>query len=618
MDRRFAALPADALLLFAAALIAVVTLALGYAAAWPLALDVGGRDARFAVGFNEPERSAGLSYRWTDGDSTLALPRPPASAPALLALRLQNGRPPGQPPAQVALSADGRELARLELRDNLFRTYSLLVPPAEGLDWALRIRLMGDSILLAADPRPLGVVVDRAALAPLAGAPALPTAWVALWAAALGALAYALPRLAGAARGASLAMAALVAVFVAALVVALPLDVLPFVQRFAALAGIGCLGVVVARVLAPPILTNDERRTTNDQRPAPDHRLPTSDHRPATTDQRSHGTANVRHSSFVVGRAVRGEHLPIYLAVAWWMMPLFQLAMIWDGAPGVGLAPQTLWIGAGLLAALAGLGVRYALRLRTRQTNDQRPTTNDQHTADDAKGGGERSSFVVRRSSARAALANRALVILALAAGAHLIYSIWYAYTRSAPDFWILFRGAREWTRGGSLYDLTAVMTNHFGHVFKVPPFYGMLFVPFVTLDGFAVLFYHRVMNTALILATALVWLRMWRLPLRSLAAAGVLILLNFRPLADTLAFGQIDLVLLLLLTLALWALRLGARDLGLGASNAVLSETALTDPHALAPSSQPLAPGASPSPQLLVPDLHAGALVALGTQFKI
>lgn len=557
----------------AAALVALLALALGYGAAWPLAVDVGGgRDARFALGFNEPERTESVSFRWTDGDSTLALPRPPATAPAVLALRLQNGRPDAQPPAQVAVSADGRELARLTLTDNLFRTYHLLVPPAERLDWALRVDLAGDSILLPADPRPLGVVLDRASLAP-AGAP-LPSAWVTLCAIALGALGYALPRLAGLGRGAALAFSTLLAALVAALIAALPLDVLPFVQRFAALAGVWCLGLVVARLLAPPI-------------------LPTN-HGPPTRDESS----AVRRPL-----SVRGEHLPIYMAVAWWCMPLFQLAMIRDGAPGVGLAPQTLWIGAGLVLALAGLGA-WSYRSRAR---DQQPETHEtpQHLTS-----GERSpvtdgpSSVGRRPRP---VADYALVIFAAAAGAHLAYNIWYAYTRSAPDFWILFRGAREWARGGSLYDLEAVMTNHFGHVFKVPPFYGMLFVPFVFQDGLTVLLFHRVINTVLIALTALAWLRMWRLPVRSLAGAAVLVLLNFRPLADTIAYGQIDLVLLLLLVLALWALRVGdsgvrqaASESGqrhAGRGNAALASPRLT-PHASS--------------------LSAGFLVALGTLFKI
>ena len=515
MNRRPIARYTDLTLALSAALVALLALWAAYAAAWPLAVDVGGSDRRFAVGFNEPELIGATSFRWTDGDSTLALPRPPSNLPALVALRLQNGRPEGQPPAQVAVSADVRELARLELRDNLFRTYYLLAPPEERLDWALRLRLAGDSILLAADPRPLGVVVDRVHLAPAGASVPLPSAWLTLWGAALGALGYAAPRLAGLGRWAALGCAAAGAVLVAALVAAMPLDVLPFVQRFAALAAVGCVGLLAARALVP--LASGEH-TADDRRPS-----------------------------------VQGEHLPVLMAVAWWTLPLFQGFMIWDEAPGVGLAPQTIWIGAALCAALLlGLGGWYLAR---------RPS--------------------------REALAKRALVVLALFAGAHLVYNLWYAYTRQAPDFWILFRGAREWARGGSLYDLEAVVTNHFGHVFKVPPFYGMLFLPFVFQDGLTILLYHRIMNTALILATALVWLRMWRLPVLSLAGASTLILLNFRPLADTLAYGQIDLVLLLLLTLALWALR-----------SERLAATGRWASHA--------------------PDVIAGALVALGTLFKI
>jgi len=218
-------------------------------------------------------------------------------------------------------------------------------------------------------------------------------------------------------------------------------------------------------------------------------------------------------------------------------MPLFQLAMRWDEAPRVGLASQTLWIGAMLTGALVLVGSGwYGARGRALPVDER-----------------------------RARLAQLALILFALAATAHLIYNVWYAYTRQAPDFWILFRGAREWTRGGSMYDIEAVLTNHFGHVFKVPPFYGMLFVPFVTMDGLTVLLGHRIMNTLLIIATALIWLRMWRIPFVSLSAAGLLIVFNFRPLADTLAYGQIDLVLLFLLTLALWALRSG-RDTAAGA----------------------------------------------------
>lgn len=477
-----------------AALVAALSLSISYGLVWPLRIDIGGRDARFALGFNAPEITADARtrFRWSDGDSIIALPRPPGTIPSILRLRLLNGRPGGYPPPDVRLRIDGRTLTGFSIPGDVFRMYRLLLPPAERLDWAVRVGLVSDAIVPEADPRPLGVVVDTVTLAPTGAPIAWPSVWVLACGLAIGMLGYALPRIAGLSRHTALAASIAAGALIAFGVAARPLEVLPFIQRFVALPAIGCAGLLITRILAPIGL---EAAQTGPARPVLD-----------------------------------GAHLPIIMAVAWWMLPLFQLAMIADSATGVGLAPQTIWIGATLIGALVSAWIGWRL---TR---------------------GRVLSATERRHGA----ARVALVVLAIAAAAHLSYNLWYAYTRQAPDFWILFRGAREWTRGGSMYDIEAVLTNHFGHVFKVPPFYGMLFVPFVTMDGMAVLLGHRIMNTALILATALLWLRIWRLPIFSLSAAALLIVFNFRPLADTLAFGQIDLMLLFLLTAALWALRSG------------------------------------------------------------
>lgn len=491
-----------------AALCALLIISIASAQAWPLVVDIGGRDARFAFGFHDSETDAAsvTRFRWSDGDSTIALQQPPALTPAIMSLRLPNGRPADVPLPNVALTIDGRELTSFVTPDYRPRIYRVLIPPTARLDWALRVGIVSDTFTPPTDARALGVAVDTVALTPVNTPVTLPSLWVALCALAIGALGFALPRAIGLAPRSALLASLALTLLIAAGVGLRPLETLPFIQRFAAMLLIGCLGVALLYTFLP--LTVE-----------PGYRVP----------------------------VLSGAYLPLAMAVAWWMMPLFQLAMRWDEAPRVGLASQTLWIGAGLTGALALVGGGwYAARGRA-----------------------------LLRDERRARLARLALVLFALAALAHLIYNLWYAYTRQAPDFWILFRGAREWTRGGSMYDITAVLTNHFGHVFKVPPFYGMLFVLFVTMDGLTVLLWHRMMNTFLIIATALVWLRMWRLPLASLSAAGLLIVFNFRPLADTLAYGQIDLVLLFLLTLALWALRSGR-------------------------------------------DAVAGALVALGTLFKI
>ena len=481
-----------------AALCALLAISIANAYIWPLVIDIGGRDARFAHGFHDPETDANatIRFRWSDGDSTIALPRPPALNPSILTLRLPNGRPADMPSPHITLTINGGELTSFVIPDYRPRRCHLIIPPDERLDWALRIGIISDTITPPTDARALGVVVDSVALTPVRAPVTLPSLWTAICALMIGALGFALLRVVGLTSRVALTASVILALPIAAGIALRSLETLPFVQRFAVILLIGCVGVILLRILVP-LAPECERHVP----------------------------------------AIPGVWLPVATAIAWWMMPLFQLAMRWDEAPRVGLASQTLWIGAVLAGALvlAGSGW-YGARGRTLPLDER-----------------------------RAHLARLVLILFALAATAHLIYNVWYAYTRQAPDFWILFRGAREWTRGGSMYDIEAVLTNHFGHVFKVPPFYGMLFVPFVTMDGLMVLLGHRIMNTLLIVATALIWLRMWRIPFVSLSAASLLIVFNFRPLADTLAYGQIDLVLLFLLTLALWALRSG-RDTAAGA----------------------------------------------------
>jgi hypothetical protein len=516
--------------LLAAALFAAVALAIGYARASPPALDVGGRDARFVAGFHAPETFLGPPVRWTAGDATIALPRPPAGAAASIVLRLFNGRPPQYPPPVVELSADGRPLGSFAVSGGAARVVRVLVPPTGQFDWAIRLGIHSDTIVPPNDPRPLGVRVSQSALAPLGGGPRLPTAWLLVWSVALGALGYALPRSMGVRREAALAAAALLAASLAVGVAIRPLELLPFLHRIVALIGLAYLGLWLAR-----ILTNDQRPTTDDDRET-GRQGDKETAKPKLNTQ--HSTLKTSPPSSILHPrwSVRGCDLPIYLLVAWWLGPLFQLIMTADGATGVSPAPQTVWIGGVAAALLLGLGLWRLLWGRGRGPE-------------------------ARSSSARRA----ALLILGAAAAAHGVYLLWFAFQRQAPDFWILFKGAREWARGGSLYDINAVLTNHFGYVFKVPPFYGMLFVPFVFQDGERILLFHRMLNTLLLGATFWAWYRMWGLRLLSVASVGALALLNLRPLSGTIALGQIDLALLLILTLALWALR-RERDLLAGA----------------------------------------------------
>ncbi len=484
---------AEALRALLAAAIALALLWAASAVVWPLTINVGGNDHRFVRGFHEPEQSVWGSMRWTDGDSTLLLPRPPTGAPSVLELTLLDSRPERTDPLIVRLTVDEAEVTALVLQGYFPRSYRVLLPSQFSARGVMQVRLQSDAPLVVNDGRHLGVVVFDTTLIPLRGA-SLPGPWLALCAIGIGALTYATLRLAGAGSRLALISTGIGAALIALGVAARPLEVLPYPGHFAAVAAIACLGVSIVRLIVPLASVD------------PGH--------PAGSGARL---------------LVAGEHAAIALAIAYWMAVLYQRFMVWDGATALGPSPWTVGVGVGLAGAL-GVGWPLWWVLRGRR---------------------------LPPGEGRTRGARIALVVLAVAAGTHLGWSLWYAFTRQAPDFWILFRGARAWVNGGSLYDLEAVATNHFGHVFKVPPFYGMFFVPLVrAFDGQSVLLAHRVMNVVLIIATALLWLRMWRLPLISLSTAAVLIVFNFRPLADTIAFGQIDLVLLFVLTMALWALR--------------------------------------------------------------
>lgn len=455
-----------------AAVLAVALVTAGNSRAWPLTIDIGGQDARFVQHIHEPETFGERSARWTTGDTHLIVPR--AAGGGVLSLWLLQSRPEGQPDPQIRVTVDDRLVGTFVAQRSTggFMQYRVPIPDTGWLTWGSHVALDMDPITLAADPRPLGVVLDRVQVEPLQAVP-LPSAWLALCAAAFGALVYALGRLLGLREIVALAGVALASGLLAWGVAVRPLELLPFVQRLVMLLALAVAGTGAL-----------------------------------AWHQRRNG-----------GQGIDGALLPLVLAAVWWFGPLYQLLMTLDGAVNVTPNPMTLWVGAGLLLALGIIGA-----LSARLSMEQRRTA--------------------------------LLAVFALGALAHLATMIQFAFTRSGPDFWILFKGAREWARGGSLYDLDAVMTNHFGHVFKVPPFYGMLFLPWVFQDGMQILFFHRVLNVLLLALTALAWYRMWGLRLLAPAGLGFLVILNFRPLADTIAFGQIDLALLCILTLALWALR--------------------------------------------------------------
>ena len=153
-----------------------------------------------------------------------------------------------------------------------------------------------------------------------------------------------------------------------------------------------------------------------------------------------------------------------------------------------------------------------------------------------------------------------ALAVTAAGGAVQAIASGLLAFRRPAVDFLTLWTAAHDFSLGGSLYKPAEVAANHFGAVFKVPPFYGMLLLPFARTDVRTALALDRALDVALYLVCGTILVR-WlqeRLGARIALCAVAIVLGLMQPAFDAIAYGQIDVVLLLLVTLALLALQGG------------------------------------------------------------
>jgi hypothetical protein len=135
-----------------------------------------------------------------------------------------------------------------------------------------------------------------------------------------------------------------------------------------------------------------------------------------------------------------------------------------------------------------------------------------------------------------------------------------------ARDFHVLYRSVGRLAHGtGTLYQLDEIQANPLGATYKYPPVFALLFSPLTQLAFVPAIVTWRAINLALLIGAALALLRAHNMRLRSWVGAGMLLLLfNLRPLTDTLNYGQLDILLLLLLAVGLLALQ-QQRDLQLG-----------------------------------------------------
>lgn len=513
-------------------LLALVLLVIAYQQMGLMRVVVGPRDLRFVSGTHalEPLEDTGRVMRWTQEYARLDLPLPAAHTPLIFSLNVMNHYPHDFTPPVVDLFLAKRHLLRFTPHPES-RHYRLLIPPQERMGWHVPFGIHSTTTRTEIDRRQLGIVLVEAKLIPTGRSLNIPPLWQ-VSACLIGVAAlYTMLRGIGAGRLLAWVGGAVLAIVWTWMLARWPMEIAPYTMR---VAGLLCLGALYGVVVKLITLTSYDRSWVS---------LP---------------------------------NLLLLMGTAYWLMPIYQLIMTADNVEAVSPYPPTMWIGAAMvLAIVVGVAV---LTFQGRMAQWRGVVIGALAVASVARliimlefVMSERGVYIediaIRGVAALciaigftfvalcSSLRLRYVVLLAVPTLA-LIISLASLFDpaigRSGPDFWILFKGSRAWFRGGSMYDLEAVTTNHFGHVFKVPPFYGMLFLPFVTKGGEVILYWHRIMNMILLSVVLLLLVRRWNISLLSVGGAGLLMLLNLRPLADTIAYGQIDIVLLLLLTLAL------------------------------------------------------------------
>jgi hypothetical protein len=123
-------------------------------------------------------------------------------------------------------------------------------------------------------------------------------------------------------------------------------------------------------------------------------------------------------------------------------------------------------------------------------------------------------------------------------------------------DFLVFYDAAHNLRLGKALYDFVAAITQPMGPVFKYPPFYAIMLMPFTVYSMQTVFTGWFLLNVALLVfSTYLLSLRMWRpFRLASYAPAYLIAIgvLNFRPVWESLIRGQMDIIILTAAMIAL------------------------------------------------------------------
>jgi hypothetical protein len=244
------------------------------------------------------------------------------------------------------------------------------------------------------------------------------------------------------------------------------------------------------------------------------------------------GMARVTHL-FDRNWSIKGQHLPVLVAVWWWCMPLMQMMLAGDGMP---IPPWQLQVAPWLTGVVLGSwGVSEVIRRRN-------PTVGYWPM----------------------------LVLLAVVGVGYVTWQYREMLDKGSGDFGIWYLASQRWVFEGVLYKLDNIVDNPFAG-YKRPPFYIMMFTPFVRMNELDLLNAYRVLNIGLLALTFGMWYRLMAPATRWWWVAVMAILLNYQPMLDALRYGQTDIVLLFCFTLMWWFVQRG-RDGWAGAVIAFLT----------------------------------------------
>ncbi|MEY3991042.1 MAG: hypothetical protein RI985_2123, partial [Chloroflexota bacterium] len=217
---------------------------------------------------------------------------------------------------------------------------------------------------------------------------------------------------------------------------------------------------------------------------------------------------------------IKGVHLPIILAVWWWCMPLMQQMLAVNGMP---IPPWQLQVAPWLtLVVLGAWGVSEIVRLRYPAVG--------------------RWPMLVTLASVGIGYAGWQYIEM---------------LNKGSGDFGIWYLASQRWVFEGVLYKLDNIVDNPFAG-YKRPPFYIMMFTPFVRMNELDLLNSYRLLNIGLLALTFGMWYRLMAQATRWWWLLVIAMLVNYQPMLDALRYGQTDIVLLFCFTLMWWFVQRG------------------------------------------------------------